>query len=570
MSRPVWLEPEPLPPGYLALDADPLLAELLYRRGIGDAATAADFLDPRRRAAPDPHRLPAMDRAVERICRALDSGERIAIYGDYDADGVTSTALLVRALRAAAGDPSRVGWRLPTRAEGYGLNPDAIAAIAAAGTTLLIAVDCGSGDHLNVAHAHAAGLDVVILDHHQMADAGPDGAIVVSPQLAPTGDYHPLAAVGVAFLLVTALAQGGCRIDGDDAGAAETDLLDYVALGTVADVAPLTGVNRALVRDGIRRIRERPRAGLDWLCRRAGIGAATLTAEQIAFKLAPRLNAAGRMADPALALRLLLSDDPREAAVLAGELEQLNALRRQESARIIAEAESVLAAQPDWSHRPLLVVAHRGWTSGVLGIAAGQLAARHGRPAIVLNDDGARSHGSARSVPGFDIAGALTRCRDLLHEHGGHSQAAGLTLASADLPRLTAALEAELSAAALPIPIEPALPVEADLPAERLTLDTARLVHKLAPFGTGNPKPLLRLRGLRVQRYAAIGRDGSHLKIHLATPRGTVQAVCWGAADRSRELVLQPAIDAVATLGIDHWSGQPRLDLELKDFRAAD
>jgi len=569
LSYPVWIEPVPLPADCPPLHPDPLLHELLYRRQIRTPAEAAAFLDPGSRPAPDPHRLPGMGAAVARIARALDGGERVAIFGDYDADGITSSALLLRALRAAAAEPGRIVCRLPRREEGYGLNARAIADFAAGGVTLLIAVDCGSGDHEQVALARAAGLDVVVLDHHQMPDDVPAGAIVVSPQLSASGDYHELAAVGVAFLLVAALAQHGCRVDGDDDGEPETGLLDYVALGTIADVSPLTGANRAMVRDGLRRIQERPRPGLDWLCRRAGIGAATLTAEQIAFKLAPRINAAGRMADPALALRLLLSDDSREAAALAGEIERLNALRREESTRIVAEAESLLQTQPGWSDQPLLVVAHQGWTSGVLGIAANQLAHRYGRPAIVLNDDGAVSRGSARSVPGFDIAGALTRCRDLLHEHGGHSQAAGLTLATDDLPRLRLALERELAASDLLLPIEPALRVDADLPAARLTLDTARLLEVLAPFGPGNETPRLRVRGLRVHRYSTIGRDGTHLKIHFAAPTGTVQAVCWGAAARSRELLVNPIVDVVATLGIDRWGGQPRLDLQLQDFRPA-
>lgn len=568
MPRPLWIEPEPLPAAHPALHDDPLLNELLYRRAIRDAKAADDFLDARRRPAPDPYVLPAMEAAVARVAWALARGERIAVYGDYDADGVTSTALLVRALRAAASDASLILWRVPTRGEGYGLHPHAIDELAGAGAALLVAVDCASSDHENVAYARSRGLDVVILDHHHMSDNGPDGAVVVSPQLATAGQYRELAAVGVAYLLVAALAQHGCRIDGDG-GEPETDLLDYVALGTIGDVAPLTGANRSLVRDGLRRIQERPRPGLAALCRRAGVAPPTLTAEQVVFKLTPRLNAAGRMDDPALAVRLLLTDDLGEAEGLADRLEALNERRRAESRRILAEAEAVIQTRSDWTNRRVLLLTGSGWTSGVLGIAAGQLAERHGRPVVVLSDDGVLSRGSARSVPGFDIAAALDGCRHLLTHHGGHSQAAGLTVPSAQVNDLETALEAALLTADLDLPRAPTLRIDADLPAGSLTLATARTLQAFEPFGVGNEQPLFRLRRLAVRRYNTIGKTGEHLKLHLASGRGSVGAVFWGAAERSRELLFQPNIDAVATIGIDVWDGQPRLQVELKDFRPA-
>jgi single-stranded-DNA-specific exonuclease len=565
-----WIDPEPLPSDFPPLHPDPLLTELLYRRRIRDPEAAFDFLNGGRRPPPNPHRLPTMEQAVNRVARAIETDERIAIYGDYDVDGVTATAILVRALRTATGDETRVFYRLPTRREGYGLNPAAIDELAAAGASLLIAVDCGSTDHVNTAYARSQGLDLVILDHHHMEGPGPKGAIVVSAQQNADGPYRELAAVGVAYLLVVALAQHGCLSHRDDGGNPETDLLDFVALGTIGDVAPLTGVNRALVRDGLRRIRQRPRPGIEALCRHAGIDPATLSADQVAFKVAPRLNAAGRMSDPSLALQVLLTDEHREAIRLGEEIETLNQFRRAESQRIVTEAEQLLHARPDWISRRLLVIAGQGWSGGVLGIAASQLAERHGRPVIVLNDDGVISRGSARSVPGFDIIAALARNADLLHQHGGHSQAAGLAISTADLPHLELALESALAASDLPIPFAPSLRIDADLPAHRLTLETARLLESLEPYGADNEQPLFRLRGLRVRAYDAIGRDKSHLKVILATGRGTVRTVCWGAAVRSRELLAQPLIDAIATLAIDHWNDQPRLDVELKDFRVAE
>ncbi|MGH2560566.1 MAG: single-stranded-DNA-specific exonuclease RecJ [Thermomicrobiales bacterium] len=564
----IWIDAEPLPADLLMLHADPLIAELLYRRGIRDEAAASAFLRKGPSPAPDLSRMPNLDAAAERVCRAIEAGERIAIFGDYDADGVTSTALLVRALHAASGDPSRVIARVPTRDEGYGLNQAAIDDFAEAGASLLIAVDCGSSDHERVAQARSAGLDVVILDHHHMHDAGPAGAVVVSAQLDEDGSYRELAAVGVAYLLVAALAQHGCPVDGEN-GDPETALLDYVALGTVADVAPLTGANRAMVRDGLRRMRRAPREGVKALCRKAGLDPATLTAEQVSFKIAPRLNAAGRMADPQLALDLLLTDDPLQAATLADEIERLNGARRAESQRIVREAEQLIEAQADRDRRRLLIVRGTGWSSGVLGIAANQLVSRFGRPVIVLNDDGAQSRGSARSVPGFDIVEALTGCAGLLQAHGGHSQAAGLTVVNTNVAALTTALEDALDASGVETPIRPSLRLDAELASDRLTIETARLLEALQPFGMGNEQPIFLIRNLRVRQYDVMGQDRSHLRLHLAGTRGVTRAVSWGAAERSRELLTCRAIDVAATLGVDSWNGQTRLHVEVKDFRPA-
>ena len=573
MPRPslIWLEPEPGPPDRPALHRDPLLDALLARRGIADEAAAVDFLDAGTRPAPDPFGLPNMGAAAARVGRALATGEPIAVHGDYDADGVTATALLVRALRRAAVAPRHVVPHLPTRADGYGLRPEAVNALADDGANLLIAVDCGSGDHANVALARERGLDVVILDHHQMGDRGPDGAIVVSAQLDPdpANPYRELAAVGVAYLLAVALARNGCRVGDEAAGTEPVDLLDLVALGTIGDVSPLVRLNRALVRDGLGRIRTRPRAGVRALCQRAGVDPRTLTSEQVAFKLAPRVNAAGRMGDPRLALDLLLTDDPVAAARLAVELERLNALRKAEGQRVVAEAEALLRDRVDLDDRRLLVVAGGGWRGGVLGLAAGRLAERFGRPVIVLNDDGELSRGSARSVPGFDITRALAGCGGLLRSHGGHGQAAGLTVSSADVASLEAALEAAIAATDLPPPGPPALRIDADLPAERLTPRTAEALEALQPYGAGNPPPLLRVRGVGLHSYNTIGQDGSHLKLHLRTSAGPVQAVSWGTAARSRDLIRLPDLDLVVTVGIDHWNGRARLAVEAKDFAEA-
>ncbi len=561
----IWIEPPSIPEAAGSLDDDPLLHRLLTGR-VANRAEATEFLDPRPREAPDPLGVPGLAAVAERVAQAIEDGERIAVYGDYDVDGVTSAALLVRALRTATGDDGRVLVRLPTRAEGYGLHPAALADLASAGATLLIAVDCGSSEPDNIACARSLGLEVVVVDHHQMPGPPPAGAAVASPQLRPDGPYRELAAVGLAYLLVVSLSQWGFRV-GDQDGGDPGELLDLVALGTIADVAPLVGANRALVRDGLRAIRMRPRIGIQALCQRAGVAPETITSDQVGFRIGPRLNAAGRMADPRLALDLLLTDDPIQADALAAELERLNALRRRASDEIVADAEELLRQQPALLDSRLLMIARPNWGAGVLGLAAGRLAERFRRPVLVLSEDGEIAHGSARSVKGFDITRGLRQSADLLLSHGGHSLAAGLTLPTANLTELQTALDAAIAEANLPPAGPPSIQINADLPWERLSIETARLIANLAPFGTGNPIPVLRLQGIRVRAYSTIGPTGSHLKLQLHGPDGIVPAIAWRAADRSRELVTRPEIDLLVTLSIDHWNGQRRLQVEIKDFR---
>lgn len=563
-----WVEPVPLPSDRPTLHPDPLISELLYRRGFREAGAVAAFLSTTRQSAPDPYRLPNMDRAVARIDRAIQGRERIAVFGDYDVDGVTSTAVVARALRACLGDDERVMMRLPLRQEGYGLNPQAVDEIVAFGADLLIAVDCGSTDHDNVRYARSQGLDVIVVDHHHMDGTGPDGAIVLSPYHVESSHYREMAAVGVAYLLVSALAQNGCRIEGER-GEPETSLLDLVALGTIADVSPLIGVNRALVRDGLAQLRKAQRPGLVALMRKAGLDPQTAAADRLAYKITPRLNAAGRMGDPHLALELLLADDVIEAARIADEIEKLNNERRDVSARIVEEAEALARTQPDWEQRRVTVVTSEGWNAGVLGIVANQLVTRFGRPALVLATDGEVARGSARSVPGFDIVEGLAGCGSLLTAFGGHSQAAGLTVPIEHLPALESYLEDQIALAGLEVPFQPMLEIDAEVPSPRLTLDTARLLDSLQPFGAANERPLLLVRNLRVMKWDVIGQDRRHLRLTLQTPRGTVRAVAFGAADRSREFLLNPTIDVAAYLNLDQWNGQTRLDLEIKDFRSA-
>src|SRR5919112_2492386 len=383
----VWVEPVPLPDGLPQFHEDPLIHAILARR-LADASEAADFLNADERPAPDPHLLPGMTEAAARVGRALRRNEPIGIFGDYDTDGITSSALLTLALGTASAGSQPVAVRLPRRREGYGLSETGVEELAASGARLLVAVDCGSKDHAAVERARQLGMDVVVLDHHRMTEPPPAHAIVASAQLREDAPYAALSAAGVAYLLATALARDGFDT-GDGVGEEPTSLLDLAMIGLVGDVSSLSGVNRALVRDGLRGLRQQPRPGLRALCDCAGIDAKTLTSTEIAFQVSPRLNAPGRLDDPRPAYELLVTRDPRRAAQLAEQTEQANQRRKLLQDRILREIEIDLEADPSRLDRRVLVFAGSDWQPGIVGLAASKLAERHDRPVIVLtvNDE---------------------------------------------------------------------------------------------------------------------------------------------------------------------------------------
>jgi single-stranded-DNA-specific exonuclease len=563
----VWIEPAPIPPGTARLHDDPLLHEILARR-LGDAAAAADFLDARERPVPDPHRLPGMTEAVERVAAALRADEQIGVFGDYDTDGVTSAAILTLGFGAASGGRQPVAVRLPRRPEGYGLSVAGVDDLADAGARLLIAVDCGSKDHEAVARARRRGLDVVIFDHHRLTEPPPEGAVLASAQLVPNAPYRELSAAGLAYLLVAALAQAGFDA-GHGPGVEPRSLLDLAMIGLIGDVSSLLGVNRSLVRDGLRAIRKGPRPGLRALCESAGIDPARLSSADVAFMISPRLNAPGRLGDPRPAFDLLVSRDEASATRLALAAEQANRQRRAMQDRIIAEIDAAVASDPAHLARRVLVVAGDSWEPGVVGLAAGKLAERYDRPVIVLATDGAEARGSARSVPGIDITTALGQAADLLTRHGGHERAAGLTLPHAKIGELAAALEDAIERAGAPLPGPARLRIDADLPDDRVRLDVAGAIETLGPFGEGNPVPSLRVEGMPIRGYTVMGRERQHLKLQTIGRSGMVDAILWNGAPRSRELIGARRVDLVGQLEANIWNGSTRVQIKLADFRVS-
>jgi single-stranded-DNA-specific exonuclease len=566
-DSPVWIEPEPIPPttSLEAIHRDSLIATLLYRRGIRDEAAARDFLDPRRRPAPPESIVPNLPAAIDRVAAAIDNRERIGIFGDYDVDGVTATALVVQALGYAI-DRSHLLPVLPERADGYGLQPGGIDRIAKFGATLMICVDCGSTDHPNVAYARERGLDVVILDHHQMSDAGPEGAIVASPQLGADLGVQVLTGVGLTWLLVSGLAARGFPVT--PAGGNEEDYLDLVALGTVADVAPLLGINRILVRQGLDVLRATRRPGISALISESRLSQKGLQASHIAFQLAPRINAAGRLASATAALQLLLSTDPREALLLAQDLNMHNLNRRSKQDLAVTDATKAITSLPDWQSRGFVTAVSPDWEPGLIGVIAGRLCETLRRPVIVFRKEGDVLIGSARSVKGFDIAEALRGVSHLLRKHGGHEQAAGLSLAASDLDAFTEAMLRAVEECGTSIPAPKEIRIDADLDEAHITPATVRAIAELQPFGQGNAQPVLRIRNAQLQKYTTLS-EGKHLKLFVKARSRQFEAIQWNAGWRSPQLVRARTLDLAGKLDINEFNGQTRLQMLLDDFREA-
>ncbi|WP_038039947.1 single-stranded-DNA-specific exonuclease RecJ [Thermorudis peleae] len=554
-----WLEPEPLPDETYRLTPFPLLSIVLYRRGVRTPQDAARFLDPRLEHLSDPLALPDAARAIAMLRRAIAQRWPVLVFGDYDVDGLTATAMLTLALRRA-GVPVQV--RIPNRlTDGYGLRPDDLEPIRRSGARLLIAVDCGSSSADELAALVEAGIACVVIDHHVVPAPWPLSAVpLVSPKRpeAPCPGCELTAAGLVAQLLRTIV---------------EPELLPTLlvlaAFGTIADVAPLTGDNRVLARLGLDAFAEAAPLGLRRLATLADLDPARITSRQVGFVLAPRLNAAGRLTDPQLALDLLLTDDEAEATQLALRLCELNAERQRAVARMIEEAEARLQALPALPE--VLVLADERWHVGLVGLLASRLVERYERPAIVLAQQNGVSRGSARSVPGFDVTHALAACRDLLHTFGGHSVAAGLTLPSHQVDALQArlvALARQLQPQRRPRPVRE-LVLDAELFPSELELRTLDLLERLEPCGQGNPAPRFLLRNVRPVEIRP-SQDGRHVRFNVLVDGQPAAFPCiWFQGGSEQDVLAAPRVDLALTLRRDEWAGLVALTLEVLDVRPA-
>jgi single-stranded-DNA-specific exonuclease len=540
-----------------ALGCSHVLAQVLARRGLGEPEAARAFL-----AAADAHGLeawPGLAAAAGRIRGHVDRGSHVTVHGDYDVDGICSTAILVRALRTLGAD---VDWYLPSRIDdGYGLARATVERLAARGTDLLITVDCAITAVEEVAAALASGMDVVVTDHHSPRA---DGTLPDAPLLHPRLNGYPcpdLCAAGVAHKLAQALLAGA----GEDPALADDDL-DLVALATVADVVPLLGENRRLVREGLRALAGTRKVGLRALMDVAGVDPSGLDESAIGFRLGPRLNAAGRLHRADAGLELLLTEDRERARAVAMELDAVNGERRDVETRIRFEAEALVAEQirshPSTAGPPrALVLASEGWHPGVIGIVASRIAERHHRPAVLIALDGDEGSGSGRSIRAFDLLGGLHAGAEHLIRYGGHKAAAGLTIRRGEVDAFRAAFLAHAAAVLSPEDLVPEIRIDAVAQGDALSLGLAEELQQLAPFGAGNPAVSLLVPAARMSGPRALG-EGRHVSFTLSAGGARSRCVAFGGGGSLPVEAGEPA-DAAVKLEIDRWNGSvsPRLIL---------
>jgi len=534
------------------------LAEILVRRGFADLEAARAFLHPDH-LLHSPYLIDGMAAARRRIDRALQRGEAIAVHGDYDVDGITATFLLVEVLRDLGGD---VRWHLPNRfSEGYGVALETIEAMAAAGVRLLITVDCGITARAEVARARELGLDVIVTDHHEPEGPPPDG-IVVTPRLGGY-PFRDLAGVGVALKLAHALLQseGPPRVE---LPLALRPFTDVVALGTVADLVPLRGENRSLVAMGLGRLRSAPRPGLAALMEVSGVAPAALTAGSVGFRLAPRLNAAGRLEDAAQALELLGCTDRATALPIAVRLDELNRERQAIEQAMVAAATEMVPDPPP----PALVLSSPDWHEGVVGIVASRVAERFNRPAILLSEGDETAKGSGRSIAGFDLLAAVEAAAGHLLAFGGHRAACGVRLPVAAIPAFRGEFTVAVARTLTDDDLVRVRRVDAVVCGDELTLELADEIEQLAPYGLGNPRPALLLHGARIEA-PRLTRDRRHLRCRVACDGACASAVHFefpGAVGTVEE----GRYDVPLMLGKDAYNGRVSAQVEVKALHLLD
>lgn len=541
---------------------------VLAHRGITTPAEAEAFLHGGY-LSDNPYRLKGVNEAVTRLRDALRRGERIAVYGDFDADGVTSTALMTLALRALGAD---VRPYIPHRVdEGYGLNFEALKQLKSEGCRVVVTVDCGIRSVEEVAFGQRLGLDVIITDHHTPGPELPPACVVINPKQPDSRYPFPsLAGVGVAYRLAQGLLRAARRNSWVTAEVLkEEDLLDLVALGTVADVVPLRGENRDLVRLGLARLNEPARLGVRELMNVASVQPGRITSWVIGFVLAPRLNAAGRLRTGMLAYELLTAEDPAQAVILAAELNALNQRRQELTQQHAKEALATLAsAGPQMAASYLHMVASPEYEHGIAGLIASQIAEATYRPAVVVHLGEEESRGSARSIPEFDITAALDRCRDLLMRHGGHAAAAGFTVRTEHLPALQERLRAIAQAELADKDLTPKLHIDAEVTFKELNRDLYEQLKLVEPCGHENQPPVLMARNLAVRRSRVVGDEGEHLRLVVSDGRLVFDAIAFRQAYLAEDLPAR--VDLAFTLEIHERNGERYFELNVLDLRPAE
>lgn len=537
----------------------PILRQILFNRGYATKEDASEFLDTKEDELADSEGLLGVSAAADRIQSAIKNDEKIIVYGDYDTDGVTSTALMVQTLQALGAD---VRAYIPDRfAEGYGLNTKALDSLKAEGARLVITVDCGIRALKEAEHARNIGLDLIITDHHSVGDDLPWAIAVINAK--QLGDEYPeknLAGVGTIYKLACALIE---RMGSGKIEAAQ--LLDLVALGTVADLVPLVGENRALVRQGIQQIHRQQRQGLLSLIGVTGLKAQRIKSSNIGFMLGPRLNAAGRLGSAMDAYNLLMATDLHKAGRLAQDLDNINRQRQKITQEVMDASESMVVAESLDGY--ILAAADAQFNLGIVGLAASRLVDRYYRPAFIAHKGEQVTRASCRSIPEFHITDALDQCAELLDHYGGHAAAAGFTVQNKNWPALIEKLASIAEEQLGKLELMPTLNAEAETPLQDLSMDLLRQLDKLEPTGYGNPEAMFVTRDLKVLRSKAVGQDGLHLKMAVTDGKITFDAIAFRLGYWQDEIPRQ--VDLLYSFELNEFHGKKSLQLNVRDIKSS-
>lgn len=537
-----------------------IIARAMINRGIDTVSKVRVFMDTDLRSMHDPYLLKGMKSAVEKILKAIENKDKICVYGDYDVDGITATAVMIRTLKRLGADAV---YYIPNRIEeGYGLGNNSMDIIKELEVSLIITVDCGIRSNEVVDYAQAIGMEVIITDHHECEGELPKAYSILNPHQPDCGyPYKGLAGVGVAFKLASAL------LSRKDIGDYAEELLDIVSIGTIADVVPLLDENRIIVKNGLGRIRKTANKGIKALLTVCGLNDKELNTYNVAFMLAPRINAAGRIADATECVELLLTDDEDKAVEIAERLDSDNRERQKIETDILKCAIAIIEETLDTDKNRVLVLSNDNWHVGVIGIVASRLVDRYYLPAFVISQDGELGKGSARSIPGFNIFEAMSKHSDIFEKYGGHEMAAGFTILTERIDELRDCMNKEAEKImGMDKPI-PEVFVDYKLMPTDITLDTVRQLKLMEPFGTGNTSPVFVYRDLMVTSSRAVGNESKHLSLMVNDGINEIKCIAYNFGSMQKLLSFGSKIDIICTVENNIWNGIENVQLNIKDIK---
>lgn len=538
------------------LNIDPLAALIVTSRGLDSIEKMEEFFAPESELKVDPLSIKDMDKAAARINRALDEFEMICVYGDYDADGVTATALLYSFLESRGANVTRY---IPDRiTEGYGLNREAIDILCERGVRLIVTVDTGATAIDEIKYAYERGLEVVVTDHHKVGEELPVCEAVVDPQRPDCPcPFKEMAGVGVAFKLA-------CAVDGDDEDAVLEEFGEFVAMGTIGDVVSLTGENRVMVRRGTAAMNEHPSPGVAALLKAAGAGNKKITSSTVAYMLCPRINAAGRMGSASKALELLLSDDPETAEFLAEEINSMNTGRQTCENELFRKALAIMQDNPEIGNSRIIVVDGEGWHQGVIGIVAAKLTEKFGRPSVVISRSGDEAKGSCRSIPGFSIYEAVDSVSDCLTHYGGHTLAAGLGLRSADIETFRRRINEYAADKDMPFAEQR---IDCRIQPGSISLSILSSLECIEPFGADNPQPYFGLFGVKIDDFNGVAEGAKHLRLNISRNGAQATAMFFNMPPSRFPFEKGDTVDLAVNLEKNIYNGETRVSTVIRSIR---